>query len=212
MGIKIGYARVSTSGQSAEVQVEALRQAGCDRVYQEQRSGTTRQGRAELERALNDVREGDVFMVTRIDRLARGIRDLKDIVDRIEAAGGTFEATEQAIETQTAAGRCFLSMLGVFAEFETELRKERQMEGIIKAKRKGVYKGRPATIDANAIKQMFLEGKSAIQVAKELNVSRSSVYRLLRETGQKRDTEFRRQIENTAHQQSEAIVDGDSDG
>lgn len=199
MGIKIGYARVSTTGQSVEVQVEALKRAGCDRIYEEQKSGTTRKGREELERALNDIREGDTFVVTRIDRLARGIRDLKDIVERIETSGGTFEATEQSIETQTAAGRCFLSMLGVFAEFETELRRERQMEGINKAKKKGVYKGRKASIDPKEVKQLLVDGLSAAKVAQQLNISRSSVYRLLDDTT---DTPVRRR-----YQRSGAFVD-----
>ena len=91
--------------------------------------------------------QGDVLVVTRIDRLARSIGDLQDIVRALKAKGATLRATEQPIDTSTAAGKCFLDMLGVFAEFETNLRRERQLEGIAKAKAAGVYKGRPAAID-----------------------------------------------------------------
>jgi DNA invertase Pin-like site-specific DNA recombinase len=97
---------------------------------------------------LDFLREGDVLMVTRIDRLARSIGDLQDIV----------KATEQPIDTSTAAGKCFLDMLGVFAEFETNLRRERQLEGIAKAKAAGVYKGRPASIDAGQVRAMKAQG------------------------------------------------------
>jgi DNA invertase Pin-like site-specific DNA recombinase len=96
---------------------------------------------------LDFLRKGDVLMVTRIDGLARSIGDLQDIVRSVRAKGASLKATEQPIDTSTAAGKCFLGMLGVFAEFETNLRRERQLEGIAKAKAAGVYKGRPASID-----------------------------------------------------------------
>ena len=99
-----------------------------------------------LKTVLDLLRPGDVLMVTRIDRLARSIGDLQDIVRAVNAKGATLKATEQPIDTGSAAGKCFLDMLGVFAEFETNLRKERQLEGIAKAKAAGVYKGRPASI------------------------------------------------------------------
>jgi DNA invertase Pin-like site-specific DNA recombinase len=97
--------------------------------------------RAELATILDFIREGDVLVVTRIDRLARSIADLQDIVRTLKARGAALRATEQSIDTTTAAGKCFLDMLGVFAEFETNLRRERQLEGIAKAKAAGVYKG-----------------------------------------------------------------------
>jgi DNA invertase Pin-like site-specific DNA recombinase len=99
---------------------------------------------------LDFLREGDVLMITRIDRLARSIGDLQDIVRAVRTRGASLKATEQPIDTSTAAGKCFLDMLGVFAEFETNLRRERQLEGIAKAKAAGVYKGRPASIDARS--------------------------------------------------------------
>src|SRR6201997_1915720 len=139
----IGYARVSTSDQNLEIQEAALKAAGCGVIRAEKRSGTSTAGRTELQTVLDFLRTGDVLMVTRIDRLARSIGDLQDIVRALRAKGASLRATEQPIDTSTAAGKCFLDMLGVFAEFETNLRKEPQLEGIAKAKIAGVYKGRP---------------------------------------------------------------------
>src|SRR6266446_3450606 len=150
----IGYARVSTTDQSLDIQEAALKAAGCEVIRSEKRSGTTTTGRAELQTVLNFLRPGDVLMVTRIDRLARSIGDLQDIVRAVKAKGATLKATEQPIDTGTAAGKCFLDMLGVFAEFETNLRKERQLEGIAKAKAAGVYKGRRVSIDAATVREM----------------------------------------------------------
>jgi DNA invertase Pin-like site-specific DNA recombinase len=133
-------------------------------------------GRAELRTVLEFLRKGDVLMVTRIDRLARSIGDLQDIVRMIRARGAALKATEQPIDTSTAAGKCFLDMLGVFAEFETNLRRERQLEGIAKAKAEGKYKGRPASIDAAQVREMRAR---ASKIAKALAIGRASVYRVL---------------------------------
>src|SRR5271157_4036628 len=114
--------------------------------------------RDELRTILDFIHAGDVLTVTRIDRLARSIGDLQDIVRELKSKGATLKATEQPIDTSSAAGKAFLDMLGVFAEFETNLRRERQMEGIAAAKARGVYKGRPATIDAEAIQRLRDEG------------------------------------------------------
>jgi DNA invertase Pin-like site-specific DNA recombinase len=103
-------------------------------------------------------RSGDVLMVTRIDRLARSIGDLQDIVRTVRARSAVLKATEQPIDTGTAAGKCFLDMLGVFAEFETNLRRERQLEGIAKAKAAGVYKGRPPSIEASRMRETKAQG------------------------------------------------------
>src|ERR1700751_1572121 len=125
----IGYARVSSTDQNLDLQEAALRAAGCDMIRSEKRTGTTTTGRDELRIALDILRKGDVLMVTRIDRLARSIGDLQDIVRAVKAKGASLKAIEQPIDTGTAAGKCFLDMLGVFAEFETNLR----LEGIVKA-------------------------------------------------------------------------------
>jgi DNA invertase Pin-like site-specific DNA recombinase len=116
---------------------------------------------------------------TRIDRLARSIGDLQDIVRAVRARGASLKATEQPIDTSTAAGKCFLDMLGVFAEFETNLRRERQLEGIATAKAAGVYKGRPASIDAGQVRAMKAQGLGASEIAKALKIGRASVYRVL---------------------------------
>ena len=175
----IGYARVSTVDQDLTIQIDALKAAGCEVIRQEKASGTTTQGRAELKTVLDFLQKGDVLVVTRIDRLARSIGDLQDIVRAVKARGASLKATEQPIDTSTAAGKCFLDMLGVFAEFETNLRRERQLEGIAKAKAEGKYKGRPASIDAAKVRAMKAEGLGASEIAKALKIGRASVYRLM---------------------------------
>lgn len=175
----IGYARVSTTDQHLDLQENALRAAGCDLIRSEKRSGTTTAGREELRTVLDFLRAGDVLMVTRIDRLARSIGDLQDIVRTVRARGASLKATEQPIDTSTAAGKCFLDMLGVFAEFETNLRRERQLEGIADAKARGVYQGRKASIDAAKVKALKSEGMGASAIAKALKIGRASVYRAL---------------------------------
>ena len=175
----IGYARVSTSDQDLTVQINALKAAGCDVIRKEKASGSSTKGRTELATVLDFLRKGDVLAVTRIDRLARSIGDLQDIVRALREKGATLKATEQPIDTSTAAGKCFLDMLGVFAEFETNLRRERQMEGIAKAKAAGVYKGRKPSIDASAVRKLREEGFGPAAIAKRLKIGRASVYRLL---------------------------------
>ena len=132
---RIGYARVSTIDQDTALQVAALTAAGCGVIREEKASGTTTNGRAELATILAFLQKGDVLGVTRVDRLARSIGDLQTIVKAIKTKGASLECTEQPLNTGTAAGKAFLDMLGVFAEFETNLRKERQLEGIAKARR-----------------------------------------------------------------------------
>jgi DNA invertase Pin-like site-specific DNA recombinase len=175
----IGYARVSTTDQHLSIQESALRAAGCEVIRAEKRSGTTTEGREELRTVLDFLRPSDVLMVTRIDRLARSIGDLQDIVRAVKARGASLRATEQPIDTGTAAGKCFLDMLGVFAEFETNLRRERQLEGIAKAKAAGVYKGRQPSIDAARVRELDAMGIGVSAIARALKVHRSSVYRVL---------------------------------
>ncbi|MGV1924783.1 recombinase family protein [Agrobacterium tumefaciens] len=174
-----GYARVSTNDQDLTIQREALHKAGCELVREEKRSGTTVEGREELDTLMSFMRDGDALMVTRIDRLARSIGDLQDIVRKLKAKGVALKATEQPIDTTSAAGKAFLDMLGVFAEFETNLRKERQMEGIAKAKAAGVYTGRKPSIDVAQVQAMHKEGHGATAIAKALGIGRASVYRVL---------------------------------
>lgn len=119
-------------------------------------------------------------MVTRVDWLARSIKDLQDIVHELRSAGVTLRATEQPIDTSSAAGKAFLDMLGVFAEFETNLRRERQMEGIAQAKAKGIYTGRKPSIDPTEVRRLRTEEKlGATAIAERLGIGRASVYRVL---------------------------------
>ncbi len=182
---RIGYARVSTIDQDTGLQVAALTAAGCGVIRQEKASGTTTDGRTELTTVLAFLQKGDTLVVTRIDRLARSIGDLQTIVRTIKDRGASLECTEQPVDTGTAAGKCFLDMLGVFAEFETNLRKERQLEGIAAAKAKGVYKGRPAKLDADQVRDLVKTGMGGTAIAKQLGISRASVYRLLGEAADK---------------------------
>lgn len=175
-----GYARVSTTDQDLSIQETALRAAGCTVVRAEKATGTTREGRSELETLLAFLRPGDTLVVTRIDRLARSLRDLQNIVHELRQRGAHLRTTEQPIDTSTAAGKAFLDMLGVFAEFETNLRRERQMEGIAKAKAKGVYKGRPPSIEADKVRALKDEGIGPAEIARRLGIGRASVYRVLR--------------------------------
>jgi DNA invertase Pin-like site-specific DNA recombinase len=177
----IGYARVSTQDQDTAIQIEALRAAGCDIIREEKASGTTTKGRTELATILDFIRADDVLVVTRIDRLARSIADLQSILLQLTARGARLRATEQPIDTTTAAGKCFLDMLGVFAEFENRLRRERQLEGIAKAKARGAYKGRKPTISAAAVKQLQGSGLGPADIARHLGIGRASVYRVLAE-------------------------------
>jgi DNA invertase Pin-like site-specific DNA recombinase len=176
---KIGYARVSTDDQDNAIQVEALSHVGCSIIREEKASGTSTKGRTELAAILDFIREGDLLVVTRIDRLARSIGDLQDIVRQLKAKGAGLQATEQPIDTATAAGKAFLDMLGVFAEFETNLRRERQMEGVAKAKAAGVYKGRRPSIDPKTVRRLRDEGLGPAQIARQLKIARASVYRAL---------------------------------
>ena len=177
-----GYARVSTTDQDLSVQEAALHAAGCAVVRTEKKSGSTREGRTELATLLDFLRKGDAPVVTRVDRLARSIGDLQDVVRALKAKGASLRATEQPIDTSTAAGKAFLDMLGVFAEFETNLRRERQLEGIAAAKARGVYagKGRKPKIDPAAIRQLRTGEKlGPAAIARRLGIGRASVYRAL---------------------------------
>ena len=176
-----GYARASTLEQNVTIQEDALRRAGCAVIRSEKVSGSSRAGRSELALLLQFLRHGDTLMVvTRVDRLARSIKDLQDIVHELRAAGVTLRATEQPIDTSSAAGKAFLDMLGVFAEFETNLRRERQMEGIAQAKAKGIYTGRKPSIDPAEVRRLRTEEKlGATAIAERLGIGRASVYRVL---------------------------------
>lgn len=182
-----GYARVSTADQDLTVQQDALKAAGCETIRAEKASGTTTKGRTELAILRDFMRKGDTLVVTRIDRLARSIGDLQDIVRSLKKKGVALRATEQPIDTSTAAGKAFLDMLGVFAEFETNLRRERQLEGIAQAKVRGVYKGRKPSVDVAKVRELQAAGIGPTAIAEKLQIGRASVYRVLNTQAAKTD-------------------------
>ncbi|MGR3607640.1 MAG: recombinase family protein [Sulfitobacter sp.] len=185
MGEMIGYARVSSRGQDLTIQSDALTGAGVhsDHLYAEKISGTKRQGREALDDMLSrGIRRGDTVVVTRLDRLARSTRDLHNIAHILSEKGVDLRVLEQNIDTTTPEGRMFFTMLSAVAEFETEIRKARQREGIDAALSKGPdspFKGRPATIDAAKVADLRQQGMTPTAIAKELGIARSSVYRHL---------------------------------
>lgn len=175
----VGYARVSSVGQSLEVQLDQLKAAGCEEIFAEKKTGTTKEGREQLDLALKFVRKGDVFVVCRLDRLARSITDLRLIVDQLDAKGVAFRCLQQGgIDTSRSEGRLLLNILASFAEFEADIRRERQQEGINRAKAEGRYRGRVQSISAEEISKLEAEGKGATEIAKLLGIGRASVYRL----------------------------------
>ena len=176
--MKVVYARVSSVGQNLESQLIALKEYGAEKIFQEKVSGTSTKGREQFKQCLEFVREGDELVVTRIDRCSRSVLDLQLIVKELEGKGVTFSATEQSINTKTPEGKCFLNMLSVFSEFETNLRRERQLDGIKANRHK--FKGKQTTIDVKRIKALKEEGLGATAIAKTMGIDRTSVYRLLK--------------------------------
>ncbi len=175
-----GYARVSTLDQDLTIQRAALKAAGGGVVRAEKVNGSRRDGRTELQMLLDFVQPGDTLVVTRIDRLARSMKDLQDIVHELKQKGVALRATEQPVDTGTAAGRAFLDMLGVFAEFETNLRRERQFEGIKAAKARGIYKRRKPTIDVAELRRLRDGEKlGPAAITRRLGIGRASVHRVL---------------------------------
>jgi DNA invertase Pin-like site-specific DNA recombinase len=185
----IGYARVSSTGQSLDIQTEALTAAGCEKVYAEKRSGRTAKDRPELIRALDQLRPGDTLIVTRLDRLARSVGDLHRVIEQIGAAGASFRCLQQGgVDTTTSTGKLMLAILGAVAEFENDIRRERQRDGIEKAKERGVYKGRPASIDSREVARLVGDGHGPSAIARRLGISRASVYRVTGEVQQRTET------------------------
>lgn len=180
--MKIGYARVSSTGQNEAAQVDILNRNGVEEVFVEKASGTSRNGRPALASAIKFARKGDALVVTRLDRLARSVPDLHAIAKELQSKNVDLVVTEQSIDTTTPTGRLMFNMLGAIAEFETDLRRERQMEGIAKAKSENRYKGRPVTVDAEAIVAALTAGDKPSAVAKRFNVARSTVYRVAAQT------------------------------
>lgn len=175
----IGYARVSTSGQSTDIQVAKLKEAGCSIIRTEKVSGRSREGRSELETVMDFIQSGDTLVVAKLDRLGRSTRDVLNIVHELEERGAALKVLEPAIDTSGPMGRAFLIVFGMVSEMELGFIRERQKDGIEKAKAEGRYTGRPATLAPAEVMRMKAEGMGATAIAKSLNCSRSAVYKIL---------------------------------
>lgn len=175
----VGYARVSSAGQSLDIQDTALREAGATKVFAEKMSGRRASDRVELANALDYIREGDTLLITRLDRLARSVIDLHQIVGQIVAKGAALRVLQQSgIDTGSSSGKLTLAILAAVAEFEADIRAERQRDGIEAAKARGVYKGGKPRVDREAIEKALGDGESPTALAKRLGIARASVYRV----------------------------------
>lgn len=182
--ILIGYARTSTADQKAglEAQLRDLKKAGCTKVFQEELSSVST-SRPQLETALEWVRQGDILVVTKLDRLARSVADLVAITEALRKKGVELRILAMNLDTATPTGKLMLNLLGSIAEFERELMLERQREGISKARAEGKYQGRQPTARRKAadVLRLRAEGKSANDIKETLGISRASVFRILAE-------------------------------
>ncbi|WP_308617244.1 recombinase family protein [Massilia arenae] len=178
----IGYARTSTVEQVAgfDAQVSALMAEGCERVFQEQVSSVAE--RVQLEEAISFARSGDVFTVTKLDRLARNTQHLLEIAERLEAKGVSLKVLNFGLDTSTPTGKLMLTMLGAVGQFEREIMLERQKEGVAKAKAEGKYKGRKPTALAKKadVLALLASGATKEAVAKQLGIGVASIYRMLK--------------------------------
>jgi DNA invertase Pin-like site-specific DNA recombinase len=177
--MQIGYARTSTLEQVAgfEAQVKELKALGCKRILKEQVSSIDQ--RPELERALDALREGDTLMVTKLDRLARNVVHLGQIVERVQKAGAALRIVNMGLDTGTATGKLMLNVLGSVAQFEREMMLERQREGIAKAKADGKCKGGKRSFSDERLAALQAQGKSMAAIARELGVTRQALYKRL---------------------------------
>jgi DNA invertase Pin-like site-specific DNA recombinase len=178
----IGYARVSTDDQDTAAQVAALKAAGCERIYREKASGG-RWDRPELHRLLDQMRKGDVLVVWKLDRLSRSLRDVLTIMERLRDSGAGFRSLTEAIDTTTAAGRMMMQMVGVFAEFERAMLKERTKAGMDAAREEGRIGGRRPKLSERQqaeVRKMVAKGdKTAADAARLFKVHPATVSRLL---------------------------------
>lgn len=181
MGEVVGYARVSTTGQKLDVQLEALEKAGVTKRFKEKVSGVAKD-RPQLHALLDYVRNGDTVVVTKLDRIARSTRHLLEVTDQLKDRGVTFKVQNNNLDTSTPNGKLMLTMLGAIAEFEREMMLERQAEGIAKAKAEGKYKGRKPTARAKAkeVFELAAQGHTRQSIADKLGIGVASVYRVLK--------------------------------
>lgn len=180
----IGYARTSTIDQQAglDAQIRDLEIAGCEeKIFSEQVSSVDQ--REQLEQALDYIRDNDTLVVTKLDRLARSVRNLVEITDALKAKNAHLKILNMNLDTSEATGELMLNLLASIAQFEREMMLERQREGIAKAKAEGKYKGRAPTARAksNDVLKLHNAGVGASEIARQVGISRSSVYRIVKE-------------------------------
>jgi DNA invertase Pin-like site-specific DNA recombinase len=179
--MNIGYARVSTRDQNLDLQLKALKKAGCQKIFREKVSGVTRH-RPELQRVLDQVRFGDTIIVWKLDRLARSTRDLLNTMETLNEAGAKFQSiSEPWANTTTHAGKMIMTVFAGIAEFERDLIRERTGAGRDAAKERGVRFGRPRKLNEDQVKvasQLLTEGKAVRDIARTFNVHEATIYRL----------------------------------
>ncbi|MFF9553665.1 recombinase family protein [Methylobacterium fujisawaense] len=178
---RIGYARVSTLDQDLETQLARLKAEGCGIVRAEKVSGGTREGRAELATVIEFLRPGDELVVTRLDRLGRDTRDVLNLIHEAEQRRAFVTVLDPHVSTRGEMGKIVLTVLGMVAEMERRFIKERQREGIERAKAEGVYAGGKRWLDRERIKMLHADGSGPSAIARALGCSRTQVYRILRE-------------------------------
>lgn len=176
---RVGYARVSTTDQDLDIQVARLKDAGCGIVRSETGSGASRSGRTELETIMQFLRTGDELVVLRLDRLGRSTRDVLNLVHELEEKGASLRVLEPEVTTAGDMGRMVIIILGMVADMELKFIKDRQRAGIEAARAEGIYKGRKKNVDDDEIRRRVAAGASKASVARELKVSRMTVYRAL---------------------------------
>lgn len=176
--MKIGYARVSTKDQNLQLQLDALNAIGCDKIFTDKTSAVKQ--RKGFDEALGYLREGDTLVIWKLDRLCRSLTDLIDISSKLEKSSITLLSLTENIDTSTPIGRMYYSLLGALAQMEREIIQERIVAGIAASKRKGIKNGRPNAMDDEKIKTattLLDSGMTYPEVAKQLNVSRSTLYK-----------------------------------
>src|SRR6476469_7586436 len=182
MASLIGYARVSSTDQSTAVQVARLKEAGCQVIRRESASGRKRDGRTELATILDFIRAGDTLVVVKLDRLGRSTRDVLNLVHELESKAAHLRVLEPEVSTKGPIGKMVLTVLGMVAEMEIGFIRERQRAGIEAAKARGVYKGRPITLDHAQIVDLHKKGNGATAIARAMKCSRGAIYKVLGQT------------------------------
>jgi DNA invertase Pin-like site-specific DNA recombinase len=176
---RIGYARVSTIDQDLQIQLERLRSEGCEIIRSEKVSGGSREGRTELATVIEFLREGDELLVTRLDRLGRDTRDVLNIVHECQQRGAFLTILDPHVSTRGEMGHIILTVLGMVAQMERRFIKERQRDGIARAKEAGLYKGGKTKLDYDMVRKLRDSGLQVSQIARQLKCSRMQIYRIL---------------------------------